>query len=106
MEEKQLKEWMQESKLEIQLPDFDDNVMEAIHEKQAAEKSFWKNIRWSWFFFIVGLGLGLILTDLFASFEIKILGDKSNLAILGFEILVILILATQFDKLIRVTFRR
>lgn len=106
MEEKQFKKWIQESKLEIQLPDFDDNVMEAIHENKAREKFFWKNIRWSWFFFLVGLVLGPVATNLLASFEIKILGDKSNLAILGFEIIVILILATQFDKLIRVTFRK
>lgn len=106
MEEKQFKKWMQESKLEIQFPDFDDNVMEAIREKQRSEKLIWKNIRWSWFFFFIGLVLGPVVTKLFASFDLKIFGDKSNIAILGFEIIVIFILASQFDKLIRVTFRK
>lgn len=106
MEENDLKEWMKDSKLNIQLPDFEDRVMDAIYEKQTSEKSVWRNIRWSWFFFFIGLVLGPVVTKLFASFDLKILGDKSNIAILGFEIIVILILATQFDKLIRVTFRK
>ena len=107
MEERELKDWMQHSKLEIKLPDFEDNVMGAILEKQASEKSFWKNIRWSWFFFLVGLALGLIATTLFASFDFGFAGfSNSKLVLLAFEVVVIFILATQFDKLIRVTFRK
>lgn len=107
MEEKELKEWMQHSKLEIKLPDFEENVMDAIREKQASEKSVWKNIRWSWFFFLVGLALGLVATTLFASFEFEFLGsNNSRIVLLVFEIIVIFILASQFDRLIRVTFRK
>ena len=57
MEEERLKSLIKQSKLEINLPDFEENVIDAICEKEASEKSVWKNIRWSWFFFIVGLGL-------------------------------------------------
>jgi hypothetical protein len=107
MEEKDLKDWMQHSKLEIQLPDFEDQVMDAIHEKQASEKSVWKNIRWSWFFFLVGLALGLVATTFFSAFEFEFLNvNQSKIVLLAFEIVVIFILATQFDRLIRVTFRK
>lgn len=107
MEEKDLKEWMQHSKLEIKLPDFEDHIMDAIHEKQASEKSVWKNIRWSWFFFLVGLALGLVATTLFASFDFGFEGiSNSKIVMLAFEVVVIFILATQFDKLIRLTFRK
>ena len=56
MEEEKIKSLIRQSKLEINLPDFEDNVMDAIKEKKASEKSILKNIRWSWFFFIIGLG--------------------------------------------------
>lgn len=106
MEEEQLKKWMQHSKLEIKLPDFEENVMDAIRKKEASEKSVWRNIRWSWFFFLVGLALGLIATNLFSNFNFPILGENANLLLLVFEILIVVILATQFDNLIRFTFRK
>ncbi len=106
MEEEQLKKWMQHSKLEIKFPDFEENVMDAIREKDASEKSVWRNIRWSWFFFLIGLALGLVATNLFSNIEFTIIGENANISLLIFEILIVLILATQFDKLIRVTFRK
>ncbi len=104
MEEKKIKSLIRQSKLEINLPDFEDNVMDAIKEKKASEKSILKNIRWSWFFFIIGLGLGLVVTNLFSTFEF--LGDNSNMTILIFEVALVAVLATQFDKLIHITFKK
>lgn len=106
MKEEQLKKWMPHSKLEIKQPDFEENVMDAIREKEASEKSVWRNIRWSWFFFLVGLALGLMATSLFSNFEFSFLGENANLLLLIFEILIVLIFGTQFDKLIRFTFRK
>ena len=106
MEEEKLKSWIRDSKLEIKLPDFEDNVMSAIQEKEASEKSVWRNVRWSWFFFFVGLGLGLVVTNLFSTFGIRFLGNNSNIMLVFFEIGIIAVLATQFDKLIRITFRK
>ena len=106
MEEEQLKKWMQHSKLEIKLPDFEENVMDAIREKETSEKSVWRNIRWSWFFFLVGLVLGLFATNLFSNFDFSFLGENANLLLLIFEVAIIMIFATQFDKLIRFTFRK
>ncbi len=106
MNEEELKKWMQHSKLEIKIPDFEENVMNAVNEKQASEKSIWRNIRWSWFFFTIGLVLGAFATNLFSDFNFGFLGDNSNMLVLGFEIIVIFIFATQFDRLIRFTFRK
>jgi len=106
MEEKKIKSLIRHSKLKINLPDFEDNVMDAIREKKAREKSIMKNIRLSWFFFIIGLGLGLVVTNLFSTFEFEFLGDNSNMMILIFEITLVAVLATQFDKLIHITFRK
>lgn len=106
MEEKQLKKWIQHSKLEIKMPDFEEKVMDSIREKEASKKSVWRNIRWSWFFFLVGLALGLIATKLLSNFKFSLGGENANLLLLIFEILIAIIFAAQFDSLIRFTFRK
>ena len=106
MEEERIKSLIRQSKLEINILDFEDNVMDAIREKKASKKLILRNIRLSWFFFIIGLGLGLVVTNLFSSFKFEFLGDNSNMMILVFEVALVAVLATQFDKLIHITFRK
>jgi len=97
---------MEFSKLEIQFPNFEDEVMESIRNKEADEKSFWRNIRWSWFIFLSGLILGLITTDVLSDFSLQYFGENSKLVLLVVEILIVAIFGLQFDNLIRLTFRR
>lgn len=106
MEEKDFKKMMELSKLEIEFPDFDDKVMEAIRKKEAEEKSFWRNIRWSWFIFLSGLILGLVTTDILSDFSKEFFGESSKLVLLFVEILIVFVLGLQFDNLIRLTFKR
>ena len=106
MEEEKLKSLIMHSKLEINIPDFENSVMDTINQKKASEKSIWKSIRWSWFFFLVGLGLGLVVTNLFSTFEFSFLDENANILLLIFEIALVAVLATQFDKLIQITFRK
>ena len=106
MEEKDFKKMMEFSKLEIEFPDFDEKVMEAIRKKEADEKSFWRNIRWSWFIFLAGLVLGLVTTDILADFSKEFFGESSKLVLLIVEILIVVVLSLQFDNLIRLTFRK
>jgi len=106
MEEKDFKKIMEFSKLEIQFPNFEEEVMESIRKKEADEKSFWRNIRWSWFIFLTGLILGLITTDILSDFGLQYFGESSKLVLLVVEILIVFVLGLQFDNLIRLTFRR
>lgn len=106
MEEKDFKKMMELSKLEIEFPDFDDKVMEAIRKKEAEEKSFWRNIRWSWFIFLSGLILGLVTTDILSDFSKEFFGESSKLVLLFVEILIVFVLGLQFDNLIRLTFKK
>ena len=106
MEEKDFKKIMEFSKLEIKFPNFEEEVMESIRKKEADEKSFWRNIRWSWIIFLAGLILGLITTSILSDFGLQYFGENSNLVILVVEILIVLIFSLQFDNLIRLTFRR
>ena len=106
MEEKDFKKIMEFSKLEIQFPNFEEEVMESIRKKEAEEKSFWRNIRWSWFIFLTGLILGIITTSLLSDFGMQYFGESSKLVLLFVEILIVFIFGLQFDNLIRLTFRR
>jgi hypothetical protein len=106
MEEKDFKKIMEFSKLEIQFPNFEEEVMESIRKKEAEEKSFWRNIRWSWLIFLSGLILGIITTGLLSDFGLQYFGESSKLVLLFVEILIVIIFGLQFDNLIRLTFRR
>jgi hypothetical protein len=97
---------MELSKLEIQFPDFEEQVMESIRKKEAEEKSFWRNIRWSWFLFLSGLILGLITTSILSDFGLQYFGENSKFVLLVVEILIVVVFSLQFDNLIRLTFRR
>lgn len=103
MEEKDFKKLMELSKLEIQFPGFDDEVMEAIRKKEARDKSFWRNVRWSWVLFLSGLVLGLIIVDLLAGFDLNFFGEKSDFVLFIIEIAIVAIFGLQFDNLIRLT---
>ena len=106
MEDKDFKKIMEFSKLEIQFPNFEEEVMESIRKKEAEEKSFWRNIRWSWFIFLAGLILGIITTGLLSDFGLQYFGENSKLVLFVVEILIVLVFGLQFDNLIRLTFRR
>ena len=106
MEEKDFKKIIEFSKLEIQFPNFEEEVMESIRKKEADEKSFWRNIRWSWIIFLVGLSLGLITTSILSDFGLQYFGENSKLVLLVVEILIAVIFGFQFDNLIRLTFRK
>lgn len=106
MEEKDFKKIMEFSKLEIQFPNFEEEVMESIRKKEAEEKSFWRNIRWSWFIFLTGLILGLVTTDILSDFSKEYFGESSKLVLLAVEILIVFVFGLQFDNLIRLTFRK
>ncbi len=106
MEDKDFKKIMEFSKLEIQFPNFEEEVMESIRKKEAEEKSFWRNIRWSWFIFLAGLILGIITTGLLSDFGLQYFGESSKLVLFVVEILIVLVFGLQFDNLIRLTFRR
>ncbi|MBN1820582.1 MAG: hypothetical protein JXR31_07255 [Prolixibacteraceae bacterium] len=106
MEEKEFKKLMEYSELKIEFPDFEDKVMENVNEAKVNKKSVSKNIRLAWFFFLIGLTLGLIATNFIENIKFDYFGEDSNLILLAVEVLIVLIITTQFDNLIRFTFKR
>lgn len=106
MEENKFKDLMQQSKLEIQFPDFEENVMEQIRQKETSRRSVWRNLKYSWIFFFIGAFLGIFGSQYLSDFGIGIAGEHSKLILLLGEILIVIILTTQFDKLIQITFKK
>lgn len=106
MEEKDFKNMMQQSKLEIQFPDFEEQVMAKINAKEASRKSVWKNLKMSWLFLFIGAFLGVFLTQFLADIQIPFLGKNSNIVLLVGEILMVVVIASQFDNLFRFTLKK
>ena len=106
MEEKDFKNMMQQSKLEIQFPDFEQHVMEKIQQKEASRRSVWRSLKISWLFLFIGAFLGLFLAQFLADIQIPYLGEKSNLILLIGEIFIVLVVMSQFDSLFRFTVKK
>jgi len=106
MEEKDLKKIMQQARLEIKFPDFDETVMQKIKAKEANRKSVWKNLKISWLFFFLGAFFGIIVTQFLADVQLPYLKENSKLVLLIGQILIVLVVSTQFDSLFGYTFRK
>ena len=106
MEENEFKNMMQHSKLEIQFPGFEENVMEQIQAKEATRRSVWRNLKISWIFFFIGTFFGVFVTQFLADIRVPFLGENSKLILLFGEILIVFVVASQFDSLIRITFKK
>jgi hypothetical protein len=106
MEEKDFKNMMQQSKLEIQFPDFDERVMEEIHKKEASKRSVWRSLKLSWIFFFIGTFFGIFATQFLADIHVPFLGENSKLILLTGEIVIVFVIASQFDSLLRFTFKK
>ena len=106
MEDKRFKDLLQESKLEIQFPDFEEKVMEQIKLKEESRKSVWRNLKISWLFFILGAFLGIIASGYLANIKFSFIDNYNSLIILFIEIFVVIIIITQFDNLYHFTFRK
>lgn len=106
MEERDFKDFMQQSKLEIEFPGFEETVMEKVHAREASRRSVWRSLKISWLFFFIGTFFGILLTHLMSDFQIPLMGDNSKMIFLFIEIGIVAVIASQFDSLIRFTFKK
>lgn len=102
-EEAFFKEVMSNSKLEVPFPDLEDNVMMQIKENHVNQKIFLNNIRLSWVFFIIGSVFGFILAFALPQLQSSILGITSTQLAISLQVIIIVILLTQLDRLITIT---
>lgn len=106
MKEKDFKKIMQQSKLQIEYPDFEENVMEKVLAKNATRKQVWRNLRISWVFFFIGTFFGVLVTQFLSDIQIPLFGDNSKVILLIGEFLIVIVVSSQFDSLFRFTFKK
>ena len=105
-EEKLVRELMGKSVIEMPFVDFENKLMEQIHKEANTSRSFLKDVRLSWFFFIVGTFFGLFLSILVGQMNETIYGFPVQRMILIFQTIFAILLLSQFDRLIELTRKR
>jgi hypothetical protein len=77
--------------------------MQQIHKEANTSRSFLKDIKLSWFFFTIGTIFGLVLNILVAEMNTTIFGIPSQRLLLIVQVLFVMLLLSQFDRLIGLT---
>jgi hypothetical protein len=105
-EEKLIGELMVKSATEMPFTDFEEKLMNQIHTETNTTRSFLKNVKRSWFFFIVGTLFGLFLSISFGQLNGTIFGFSVQRLIILAQVIFVILLLTQLDKLIELTRKR
>jgi hypothetical protein len=105
-EEKLISELMVKSMREMPFDDFEEKLMCQIHQEAKTSHSFLKNIKLSWFFFIVGTIFGLFLSITIGQMNGTIFGFPAQRLILIAQVIFVILLLSQFDKLIELSRKR
>lgn len=105
-EEKLIRELMGKSAREMPFADFESKLMLQIHKEANHSRSFHKDIKLSWSFFIAGTFFGLLLSILAGQINETIFGFPAQLIILIAQVVFAILLLSQFDKLIELTRKR
>jgi len=99
-EEKLIRELMLKSEAKMPFADFEEQLMQKIHKEAITSRSLGKEIKLSWFFFVVGTLFGLLLNFIVMEMNKTILGLPLQRLMLIIQALFIIFLVFQFDKLI------
>lgn len=101
--DKFVQELMANSERRMPFDDFEDKLMQQIHKEANTSRSFLKDVRLSWLFFIIGTIFGLVLNILVAEMNTTIFGMPSQRLLLIVQVLFVMLLLSQFDRLIGLT---
>jgi hypothetical protein len=102
-QDKFIQELMAKSERKMPFDDFEERLMQQIHKEAKTSRSFLKDIKLSWFFFTVGTLFGLVLNILVAEMNKTIFGIPSQRLLLIVQVLFVMLLLSQFDRLIGLT---
>jgi hypothetical protein len=104
--EKLIRELMGKSAREMPFADFENKLMEQIHKEESRSRSFLKDVKLSWFFFIAGAFFGLFISTIASHYTETVLGFPVQRIILIAQIVFVILLLSQFDSLIELTRKR
>ena len=105
-EEQLIHELMEKLGREMPFADFENKLMEQICKEADNSRSFLKDVKLSWFFFIVGSCFGIFLSVIAGQINETILGFPTQRIILSVQIVFVILLLSQFDRLIELTRKR
>ena len=105
-EEQLIHKLMEKSGREMPFSDFENKLMEQICKEADNSRSFLKDVKLSWFFFIVGSCFGIFLSVIAGQINETILGFPTQRIILSVQIVFVILLLSQFDRLIELTRKR
>lgn len=101
--DKNIKRLLSESLVEIPFADFEDRLMQKVHEEAKEQRSILKNMRLSWLFFTVGSLFGIFATTLLPAIEQSIWGLEIKSLQLPIFLLLAFVILWQFEALIKFT---
>ncbi len=98
-----IQELMAKSERKMPFDDFEDRLMQQIHKEAKTSRSFIKDVKLSWFFFTIGTVFGLVLNIIVAEMNKTIFGIPSQRLVLIVQVLFVMILLFQIDRLVGLT---
>lgn len=102
-EDKFIKELIIKSVTVMPFEDFEDNLMLKIHKETRVSHTFMKDVKLSWFFFIVGTIFGIFLSLVVGEMHNTILGFPIQRLALVLQTIFVIFLLLQIDKLVEIT---
>jgi hypothetical protein len=102
-QDKFIQELMNKSQRKMPFDDFEERMMQQIHKEAKTSRTFLKDIKLSWFFFTIGTIFGLVLNVLVAEMNTTIFGIPSQRLLLIVQVLFVMLLLFQIDRLIGLT---
>ena len=100
-----LREILLKGRKEIPFLDFENEIMVEIHKEHDRKRSILKNIKLSWFFFIIGMISGITLVSILPLIYESTEEASSNITLLFILIIAICLIILLFaEKLIKFSF--
>ncbi len=94
---------MSKSPAEIPFDDFEEKLMEKIRNEAEHSCILLKNVRLSWFFFVAGTLLGILLSSFAGQINETIFGFSVQRITFVVQVIFIIILLVQADRLFGLT---
>jgi hypothetical protein len=101
----QFKKMLSGSRVSVPWPGLEDDIMHEIEQMESVEeqirRAYQKGLTWSWIFFIVGIGCGLILTHIIPQLNIGFEGINGDVLLFLFQAGFAFFVIFQLEKLIK-----
>lgn len=103
-EDDQLRRMISESKVRMPFADFEKDLMLEIRDENKRKKFIQKNLKLSWFFYVLGMVSGILITIYLSRIEDLILGMDPVMVVIPLILCLCLIFLLLMEKLVKFSF--